>query len=98
MAAGISHSRVIFLGIVAVPEDRLSTGCSCRPGYGYASAEILTRGGERTVASAALGTYILFTIASRYQKLINIPISVDRDAPEVVVPMDLYIFKLRYRK
>jgi len=45
-----------------------------------------------------LGTYILFTIASRYQKLINIPISVDRDAPEVVVPMDLYIFKLRYRK
>jgi uncharacterized membrane protein YidH (DUF202 family) len=31
----------------------------------------------------ALGIYILLTIASRYQKRINIPISVDRDAPEV---------------
>ena len=31
----------------------------------------------------ALGIYILLTMASRYQKLINIPMTVDRDAPEV---------------
>ena len=31
----------------------------------------------------SLGIYILLTIASCYQKLINIPMSVDRDAPEV---------------
>ncbi len=31
----------------------------------------------------ALGIYVLMTLASRYQSLINLPISIDRDAPEV---------------
>jgi hypothetical protein len=31
----------------------------------------------------SMGIYALLTMASRYQKLINIPMTVDRDAPEV---------------
>ena len=31
----------------------------------------------------SLGIYVLLTVASRYQKLINIPMAIDRDAPEV---------------
>ena len=31
----------------------------------------------------AIGIYVLMTLASRYQSLINLPISIDRDAPEV---------------
>lgn len=31
----------------------------------------------------AVGMYILVTIASRHQRLINIPMAIDRDAPEV---------------
>ena len=31
----------------------------------------------------ALGLYILTTVSSRYQRLINVPMAIDRDAPEV---------------
>jgi len=31
----------------------------------------------------ATGLYLLITLASRYQRLINAPIAIDRDAPEV---------------
>lgn len=31
----------------------------------------------------AVGMYILVTIACRHQRLINIPMAIDRDAPEV---------------
>ena len=31
----------------------------------------------------AIGLYILITVTSRYQRLINVPMSIDRDAPEV---------------
>ncbi len=31
----------------------------------------------------AIGLYILMTITSRYQRLINVPMAIDRDAPEV---------------
>lgn len=32
---------------------------------------------------AAFGLYILMTITSRYPRLINVPMAIDRDAPEV---------------
>jgi uncharacterized membrane protein len=31
----------------------------------------------------AIGLYILMTVTSRYQRLINVPMAIDRDAPEV---------------
>ncbi len=31
----------------------------------------------------AVGLYILLTVTSRYQELINVPVAIDRDAPEV---------------
>ena len=31
----------------------------------------------------AIGRYILITVTARYQRLINIPMAIDRDAPEV---------------
>lgn len=31
----------------------------------------------------AVGLYILMTVSSRYQRLINVPMAIDREAPEV---------------
>lgn len=45
------------------------------------------RSGDKTglllLPLTAIGLYILLTAASRYQRLINVPIAVDRDLPEV---------------
>jgi hypothetical protein len=32
----------------------------------------------------AIVLYVLFTVISRYQRLINLPMAIDRDAPEVL--------------
>jgi hypothetical protein len=41
------------------------------------------RNGMLLLPLTAIGLYILMTVASRYQRLINVPMALDRDAPEV---------------
>src|ERR1700689_3906812 len=41
------------------------------------------RNGMLLLPVTAIGLYILITVSSRYQRLINVPIAIDRDAPEV---------------
>jgi uncharacterized membrane protein len=41
------------------------------------------RNGMLLLPLTAIGLYILITVASRYQRLINVPMAIDRDAPEV---------------
>jgi uncharacterized membrane protein len=41
------------------------------------------RNGMLLLPLTAIGLYILITVTSRYQRLINVPMTIDRDAPEV---------------
>ena len=41
------------------------------------------KNGMLLLSLTAVGLYILMTVTARYQRLINIPMAIDRDAPEV---------------
>lgn len=41
------------------------------------------RNGMLSLPLTAVGLYILMTVSSRYQRLINVPMAIDREAPEV---------------
>lgn len=41
------------------------------------------RNGMLLLPLTAIGLYILMTVTSKYQRLINVPMAIDRDAPEV---------------
>ena len=41
------------------------------------------KNGMLLLPSIAVGLYILMTVTARYQSLLNVPMAIDRDAPEV---------------